>query len=59
MSDELMERLRAQAAAEHISVQGLLTKAAEEYLARRALIDSAAASVTTAFGDALRRLGVS
>ena len=60
LTDELSERLREQAAAEHTSVQSLLTKAAEEYLARhtkRALIDSAMDDVMVSFGDALRRLG--
>jgi len=60
LTDELSERLREQAATEHISVQVLLTKAAEEYLARhtkRALIDSAMDDVMVNFGDALRRLG--
>ena len=60
LTDELSERLREQAATEHISVQVLLTKAAEEYLARhtkRALIDSAMDDVMANFGDALRRLG--
>ena len=60
LTDELSERLREQAATEHISVQVLLTKAAEEYLARhtkRALIDGAMDDVMANFGDALRRLG--
>jgi len=59
-ADDLSERLREQAAAEHTSVQNLLTKAAEEYLARhtkRTLIDSAMDEVMVSFGDALRRLG--
>jgi hypothetical protein len=59
-TDELSERLRAQALAEHTSVQNLLIKAAEEYLARhtkRALIDTAMDDVMVSFGDALRRLG--
>jgi len=59
-TDELSERLREQAATERISVQNLLTKAVEEYLARhtkRALIDNAMDEVMVSFGDALRRLG--
>jgi predicted transcriptional regulator len=59
-ADDLSERLREQAAAERISVQNLLTKAAEEYLARhtkRTLIDGAMDEVMVSFGDALRRLG--
>jgi predicted transcriptional regulator len=59
-TDELTERLRAQASAEHTSVQNLLVKAAEEYLARhtkRAMIDTAMDDVMVSFGDALRRLG--
>jgi hypothetical protein len=59
-TEQLSERLREQAATERISVQNLLTKAAEEYLARhtkRALIDTAMDEVMVSFGDALRRLG--
>ena len=62
LTDELMERLLAQAAVEHISPQSLLAKAVEEYLARqtkRALIDGATDDVMGSFGDALRRLGIS
>jgi predicted transcriptional regulator len=60
LTDELNERLRSQAAAEHVSVQVLVIKAVEDYLARntkRALIDSAMDDVMVSFGDALRRLG--
>lgn len=59
-SDELGDRLREQAEAEAISVQSLLVKAAEEYLARhtkRALIDEAMDKITVQYADALRRLG--
>ena len=58
--DELSQRLRDQAAAEHTSVQNLLVKAAEEYLARhtkRAMIDAAMGRITVEYADALRRLG--
>jgi predicted transcriptional regulator len=59
-NEELSERLREQAEAEHISVQILLVKAAEEYLARhtkRAMIDAAMDKITVEYADALRRLG--
>ena len=59
-SDELARRLREQAEAEQVSVQGLLVKAAEEYLARhsrRTLIDEAMDRITVEYADALRRLG--
>jgi len=59
-TDELSEQLREQAAVEGISVQNLLTKAAEEYISRhtkRVLIDTAMDGIMVSFGDALRRLG--
>jgi predicted transcriptional regulator len=59
-SDELSARLREQAAAEQTSVQGLLVKAAEEYLARhtkKAMIEREVTLVKDNFADALRRLG--
>jgi predicted transcriptional regulator len=59
-NDELALRLREQAQAEHTSVQHLLIKAAEEYLARntkRAMIDAAMDKITIEYADALRRLG--
>jgi len=58
--DDLSQRLRDQAEHEHVSVQNLLIKAAEEYLARhtkRAMVDAAMDKVTVEFADALRRLG--
>jgi predicted transcriptional regulator len=59
-SDDLADRLRKQAAAEHTSVQSLLTKAVEEYLARhtkKAMIAREVDLVKSNFADALRRLG--
>lgn len=59
-SEELAERLREQAAAEQTSVQVLLVKAAEEYLARhtkKAMIEREVTLVKTNFAEALRRLG--
>ncbi|WP_130508948.1 CopG family transcriptional regulator [Krasilnikovia cinnamomea] len=59
-SEELAERLRTQAATEQTSVQNLLVKAAEEYLARntkKAMIKREVELVKTNFADALRRLG--
>ena len=59
-SEELAERLRRQADCEHISVQNLLVKAAEDYLARntkRAMIDVATDKVMADYPDTLRRLG--
>ncbi|GAB1694128.1 hypothetical protein KRM28CT15_59310 [Krasilnikovia sp. M28-CT-15] len=59
-SEDLAERLRTQAATEQTSVQNLLVKAAEEYLARntkKAMIKREVELVKTNFADALRRLG--
>jgi hypothetical protein len=59
-AEELAERLRAQAASEQTSVQALLVKAAEEYLARntkKAMINREVTMVKTNFADALNRLG--
>jgi|tagenome__1003787_1003787.scaffolds.fasta_scaffold16818964_1 hypothetical protein len=59
-SEDLAERLRRQADSEHISVQSLLVKAAEDYLARntkRAMIDAAVDKVMANYPDTLRRLG--
>ncbi|MFI7543513.1 hypothetical protein [Actinoplanes sp. NPDC049599] len=58
--DALAERLRAQAESEHLSVQALLVKMAEDYLSRhtkKAMISREVAVVRTNFADALRRLG--
>lgn len=59
-SDELATKLSSQAEAERISVQALLSKAAQEYLDRntkKALIRDEVLKVKTNFADALRRLG--
>lgn len=58
--DALADRLREQALSEQISVQVLLVRAAEEYLARhtkKAMIQREVALVQANFADALRRLG--
>jgi len=60
LPDELNEAMKKQAEAEHMSVHGLVIKAAEEYLARqgkRGLIDDAVGKIKVDFADALRRLG--
>lgn len=59
-TDALTARLREQAENEHLSMQALLTKAAEEYLqrhAKKAMIARSVASTQVEFADALRRLG--
>jgi len=59
-SDELADKLKVQAEAEHTSVQNLLVKAAEEYLARhtrKAMLREGLEHINRDFGDALRRLG--
>ena len=59
-TDELAERLREQALAEHTSVQTLLVKAVEEYLQRhtkKALIQREVTLVKENFAEALKRLG--
>lgn len=59
-SEVLAAQLREQAEREQVSVQTLLVKAAEEYLARharKAAIDEQLGLVKTNFADALRRLG--
>jgi hypothetical protein len=58
--DALAERLREQARHEQVSVQVLLVRAAEEYLARhtkKEMIQREVALVKANFADALRRLG--
>lgn len=58
--EALADRLREQARSEQVSVQVLLVRAAEEYLARhtkKAMIQREVALVKANFSDALRRLG--
>ena len=59
-TEDLNNRLQAQAHSENVSVQALLVKAAEEYLSRhtkKAMLQREVALVKTNFADALRRLG--
>lgn len=59
-TEDLNNRLQAQARSENVSVQTLLVKAAEEYLARhtkKAMLQREVALVKTNFADALQRLG--
>lgn len=59
-SETLATRLKEQADAENVSVQHLLSKAAEEYLVRhnrRKALDDALDTVMGTYADALRRLG--
>lgn len=59
-SEELSLRLREQADREHVSVQTLLVKVAEEYLMRKdkkTLIREQVEKIKVEFDDALRRLG--
>jgi predicted transcriptional regulator len=59
-SDELATRLKTQADAEHVSVQVLLVKAAEDYLlrnAKRAMIDQNLAALWENYPETLRVLG--
>lgn len=59
-SDTLSRQLAEQAASEQVSVQALLVKAAEEYLARHNKKTQIAREVTLVkanFAEALRRLG--
>jgi predicted transcriptional regulator len=59
-TDELSDRLKMQADCEHTSIQGLLVRAAEEYLDRHSKtrrIDEALDLIMERSGTALRRLG--
>lgn len=59
-SDDLALKLKTQADAEHVSVQHLLVKAAEEYLIRHdreQRVKANTEQIKARFGDALRRLG--
>lgn len=59
-TESLARRLRDQAANEHLSMQALLSKAAEEYLdrhAKKAIIARSVAETKVEFADSMRRLG--
>jgi predicted transcriptional regulator len=60
LPEELDSKMKQQAKAENLSMQALIEKASQEYVARHSLhaeIDNAMAEIKVTFGDALRRLG--